>query len=73
MQPQLNNSTKPVGIQDRLGYANLRTSGGEQEGKGSKARYLTQLYIMLRTARRQNNARVVIALRSLIARYRGIA
>jgi hypothetical protein len=73
MQPQLNNSTKPVGIQDRLGYANLRTSGGEQEGKGSKARYLTQLYIMLRTARRNGWALVVCALRELIARYRGIA
>jgi hypothetical protein len=70
MQPQLNNSTNAQPGQDRLGYANL---GGEQEGKGSKARYLTQLYIMLRTARRNGWALVVCALRELIARYRGIA
>ena len=46
---------------------------GETEGKGSAARYLTQLYILLRTARRQNNRRVVIALRNLIGRKRGTA
>jgi hypothetical protein len=36
-------------------------------------RYLTQLYIMLRTARRQNNRRVVSALRELIAGKKGAA
>lgn len=37
-----------------------------------QARYLLQLYLMLRTARRQNNARVVFALRDLIALRRGV-
>jgi hypothetical protein len=70
MQAQVNNSTNDSRLQEPLGYIN---QGGRGEDIGSPYRYLTQLYILLRTARRQNNARVVCALRGLIAKYRGMA
>jgi hypothetical protein len=38
-----------------------------------ESRYLTQLYILLRSARRMNNRRVVVALRELIASKKGAA
>jgi hypothetical protein len=72
MQPQKNNSTNSQQAQAPAGYSKVRTSGGEQEGRGSAERYLTQLYIMLRTARRNGWALVVCALRELIAKRRGI-
>jgi hypothetical protein len=68
-----NNTSNSGGLQAPAGYSKVRVFGGEQEEIGSAARYLTQLYIMLRTARRQSNARVVCALRGLIARRKGNA
>jgi hypothetical protein len=70
MQPQLNNSTYAQLGQDRLGYSH---PGWREEGKGTKARYIQQLQNLLQIARRQNNARVILALSSLIARRGGIA
>jgi hypothetical protein len=73
MQAQVNNSTNPGGLQAAECYSKVRTSGGEQEGRGGAARYLTQLQNMLSTARRNNWALVVFALSSLIERRGGVA
>jgi hypothetical protein len=69
MQPQTNNSTNSNGTQAPAGYTNQ----GRGEEIGSNARYLLQLYLMLRTARRNGWAFVVSALRELIATRRGLA
>lgn len=65
-----NHSTNSGARQARLGYTN---PGWRGEVTELKARYLLQLQNLLRTARRLNNARVVFALSSLIARKQGIA
>lgn len=64
-----NNTTKQFAAHENL----VSKSGGRGEEIGSKPRYLLQLRNLLQTATRQNNARVIFALRSLIARRGGVA
>lgn len=65
---QPNNNTIQPCFQLETGYK----LGGGGEVTGSKARYFLQLNNLLRTARRQNNRRVIFALSSLITRRGGV-
>jgi hypothetical protein len=69
MNTQFNNKAKQPASQ----AANRLQLGGELEGKGSTARYISQLQNMLSTARRNNWKRVVFSLSSLITLRGGIA